>query len=144
MAKSTHKFNYDLSICMIVKNEEKYIERCLEALKPLRERINCELIITDTGSIDRTIEIINEYADKVIHFEWCNDFAKARNVGVEACSGRWFMTLDADEIFDESIVKIADFMNMKDRDKYDAGNMMMINYASDDENAEEKGRFGTS
>lgn len=144
MAKSTHKFNYDLSICMIVKNEEKYIERCLKALQPLRELINCELIITDTGSTDRTIEIINEYADKVIHFEWCNDFAKARNTGIEACTGRWIMTLDADEIFDESIVKIADFMNMKDRDKYNASNVIMYNLKSEEENAEELGYFRTT
>ena len=58
-----------LTIGMIVKNEQEYLPRCLEALRPLREALPCELIITDTGSTDRTLEIAAQYADEVRHFQ---------------------------------------------------------------------------
>lgn len=89
-----------LSIGMIVKNEEKYLEQCLSALQPLMKAIDSELIIVDTGSTDRTVEIAKKYTDKVYFFEWINDFAAARNYGLEKCVGKWFMFLDADEILE--------------------------------------------
>lgn len=88
-----------LSIGMIVKNEEKYLRKCLEALQPLLKSIDSELIIVDTGSTDRTVEIAKEFTDKVYFFEWINDFAAARNFGLEKAQGEWFMAVDADEIF---------------------------------------------
>ncbi len=97
-AKYKEKFDrYILSIGMIVKNEEKNLRACLEALKPLREAVPSELIIVDTGSEDATIQIAKEYTDKVYSFEWINDFAAARNYGVDRATGKWFMYLDADE-----------------------------------------------
>ncbi|MCH5185771.1 MAG: glycosyltransferase family 2 protein [Oscillospiraceae bacterium] len=87
-----------LSIGMIVKNEEKYLRMCLEALKPLLDELNSELIIADTGSTDGTVETAKEFTDKVYHFEWCNDYSKARNFTLEKSSGEWFMFIDADEI----------------------------------------------
>jgi len=54
--------NIIISICMIMKNEERCLERCLKSLTPLREQLPCELIITDTGSTDRSIEIAEKYA----------------------------------------------------------------------------------
>ena len=87
-----------LSIGMIVKNEEKHLRDCLEALKPLREAVTSELIIVDTGSEDATVEIAKEYTDQVYSFEWINDFAAARNFGLDKATGKWFMYLDADEI----------------------------------------------
>ena len=59
-----------LSICMIVKNEERCLERCLKSLTPLREQLPCEVIVTDTGSTDKSIKIAEKYADKVLHFQW--------------------------------------------------------------------------
>lgn len=88
-----------LTIGMIVKNEEKWLDRCLTAIKPILDNVDSELIVTDTGSTDRTVEIAKKYTDKVFYFEWINDFAAARNYALERAGGEWFMSLDADEIF---------------------------------------------
>lgn len=87
-----------LSIGMIVKNEEKYLERCLTALQPILDGLDSELIIADTGSTDRTVEIARKFTDNVFHFEWINDFAAARNSTLEKAQGEWYMFIDADEI----------------------------------------------
>lgn len=91
-----------LSIGLIVKNEEKYLDECLNALQPLMKAIDSELVIVDTGSTDRTVEIAKKYTDKVYFFEWINDFAAARNFGLDRCVGKWFMFLDADEVLLDS------------------------------------------
>ena len=70
-----------LTIGMIVKNEEKWLDKCLTGIKPILDNVDSELIITDTGSIDSTVEIARKYTDKVLHFDWINDFAAARNFG---------------------------------------------------------------
>ena len=72
-----------LSIAMMVKNEEKYLQECLEALQPLREAVDSELIIVDTGSEDRTVEIARQFTDKVYFHRWNNDFAAMRNKTIE-------------------------------------------------------------
>lgn len=84
-----------ISLCMIVKNEEKYIKMCLENAMKLAD----EAIIVDTGSTDRTKEIINEFGGniKVIDYKWEDDFSKARNISLEAATGDWILMLDADE-----------------------------------------------
>jgi len=82
-----------LSLCMIVKNEEKYLPRCLESLKPLVD----EMIIVDTGSSDATREIAEVFGAKVFDFEWNNDFAAARNYSLKQASGDWILVMDADE-----------------------------------------------
>ena len=87
-----------LTIGMIVKNEEKYLERCLTALQPILTQLDSELIIADTGSTDRTVEIARKFTDNVFHFEWINDFAAARNATLEKAKGEWYMFIDADEI----------------------------------------------
>lgn len=87
-----------LSVGMIVKNEEKYLESCLSALKPMLENLDSELIIADTGSTDNTVEIAKKFTDKVYYFEWINDFSAARNFTLEKSSGEWFMFIDADEV----------------------------------------------
>ncbi|MFI3175369.1 MAG: glycosyltransferase [Bacillota bacterium] len=121
----------DLTIAMIVKNEIKYLERCLQALQPLRDAIDCQLVITDTGSTDGTIEIAKKYADDYLEFEWIKDFAAARNTGVEAARGKWFLYIDADQIADESILAIADFIKSSDRDTYNYAAFSEINYADE-------------
>jgi glycosyltransferase involved in cell wall biosynthesis len=108
-----------LTIGMIVKNEEKNLEKCLEALKPLRENLETELIIVDTGSTDKTVEIAEKYADKVLHFEWVNDFSAARTVALREAKGEWFMTIDADE-------ELLDYGPLKD---FLFGNPLRDNYA---------------
>ncbi|MDR3092248.1 MAG: glycosyltransferase [Clostridiales bacterium] len=94
MAKSSNKVT--LSSCMIVKNEERCIARCLNSIKEIAD----ELIVVDTGSTDRTVEIAESCGARVFHFEWVNDFAKARNFAIDKATGNWFMCLDADEWFD--------------------------------------------
>lgn len=99
-----------LSIGMIVKNEERCLEKCLKALQPIREAIPCELVIADTGSTDETVEIAKNYADILFDFTWINDFAAARNAVLNRCTGKWFMFIDADEYFNSSPDELAEFL----------------------------------
>jgi glycosyltransferase involved in cell wall biosynthesis len=87
-----------ISLCMIVKNEEKYLSGCLDSVQGIAD----EIIIVDTGSTDETIAIAERYGAIVIRSEWEHDFAKARNRGVERASGEWILFLDADEQLDEA------------------------------------------
>ena len=82
-----------LSVCMIVKNEERFLGQCLASVKDIAD----ELIVIDTGSTDRTVEIAREHGAQVGHFEWCNDFAAARNASIAPATGDWILFLDADE-----------------------------------------------
>ena len=99
-----------LSIGLIVKNEERCLEKCLSALTPLRQAIPCELIIADTGSTDKTREIATRYADILFDFEWVNDFSKARNAVMDKANGKWFMTVDADEYLLPDVTEIVNFL----------------------------------
>src|SRR3954468_22822872 len=86
-----------LSLCMIVKDEEEWLGRSLPAVNPAVD----EMIIVDTGSTDRTVEIAEEFGATVLHHEWTGDFSAARNVSLEAASGDWIIYLDADEVLVE-------------------------------------------
>ena len=112
-SKAIHSKNEDiiLSVGMIVKNEEKHLDNCLSALKNLTDHIPSELIIVDTGSTDKTRDIALKYTDKVYDFEWINDFAAARNFGLEKAKGKWFMFLDADEYFDKDCSEMIKFFS---------------------------------
>ena len=122
-----HGHELRLSIGLIVKNEEKTLDRCLAALKQLRAEVPSELIITDTGSTDRTVEIARKYTENVLHFEWCDDFAAARNTGLSAAKGEWFMVLDADEWLDDA-EELVRFFNSGDCDRYWTGSFIVRNY----------------
>ncbi|MCL2019673.1 MAG: glycosyltransferase [Oscillospiraceae bacterium] len=123
--------NIILSVGMIVKNEEKYLERCLSALKPLLDGVKSELIIVDTGSTDDTVKIAERFTDKVYHFDWINDFSAARNFGLEKCTGEWFMFLDADDIFDNNLSEMINFFNNRAYNiKYNSAHYITRNYAS--------------
>lgn len=91
-----------LSACMIVKNESQYLAQCLRSLHGVVD----ELIIVDTGSTDNTVEIARRFGAKIHHFQWQNDFAKARNYALAQASGRWILSLDADEELPSSTQKI--------------------------------------
>ncbi|XTZ12587.1 MAG: glycosyltransferase [cyanobacterium endosymbiont of Rhopalodia inflata] len=88
-----------LSLCMIVKNEEKTLTTCLESVQDIVD----EMVIIDTGSTDKTVEIIKKFGAKVSFFTWCNDFAIARNVALSHVTGDWVLVLDADEVFNRKI-----------------------------------------
>lgn len=82
-----------ISVVMIVKNEEAVLARCLDSVKEADE-----IIICDTGSTDKTIEIAKKYTDKVYtDFTWCDDFAAARNHAKSKATGDWILSIDADE-----------------------------------------------
>ena len=87
-----------LSIGMIVRDGEQYLEQCLTALQPIFRELDSELIIADTGSTDRTVEIAKKFTDNVFYFEWVNDFSAARNSTLERAQGEWFMYIDQDEV----------------------------------------------
>lgn len=82
-----------LSVCMIVKNEERFIAQCLQSVKGLAHQI----VVVDTGSTDRTVQIAKEHGAEVHSFSWCDDFSAARNSSLEHATGEWILVLDADE-----------------------------------------------
>ena len=83
-----------LSLCMIVKDEEKHLARCLLSAGPAVD----EMIVVDTGSTDRTMDIAKAYGAKVFEFPWTNDFSEARNCSLSHATGDWILVLDADEV----------------------------------------------
>lgn len=119
-----------LSIGMIVKNEEKYLDQCLTALQPLLDAVDSELIIADTGSTDRTVEIAKKHTDKVYYFEWINDFAAARNFTMQKCQGEWFMFMDADEII-VSCDELIRFFTTDEHKKYGDGTIKLRSYVDE-------------
>ena len=86
-----------ISLCMIVRDEEEVLARCLDSVLPAVD----EIVIVDTGSRDRTKEIAAEYTDKVYDFEWREDFSAARNFSLSKGTMDYLMWLDADDILPE-------------------------------------------
>lgn len=84
-----------ISACYIVKNEEKNL---LSSLESLHKAVD-EIIVVDTGSTDRTVEIAKKYGAQVFHFDWCDDFSAPRNFALEKAAGDWIIFPDADESF---------------------------------------------
>ena len=85
-----------ISLAMIVKNEEAVFAHCLESVKSLVD----EMVIIDTGSTDRTVDIAESFGARIHHFKWRDDFAAARNESLKHCKGDWVLILDADEAID--------------------------------------------
>lgn len=85
-----------LSACLIVKNEEKHLERCL---KSIVNHVD-EIVVVDTGSTDSTVEIAASFGAKIGFFKWCDDFAAARNESLRLASSHWALWIDADEEMD--------------------------------------------
>lgn len=98
-----------LTISLLISNRIETIPRCLDSLRPIMDAIPCELILTDTSKNPDVHNLLLEYTDKVYEFEWCNDFAKARNRGLEKATGEWFMFLDDDEWFADASALIEFF-----------------------------------
>lgn len=86
-----------LSICIICKNEEQNIEKCLTSF----QNTGFEIIVVDTGSTDRTKEIASEYTSNVYDFKWCDDFAAAKNFAISKASNDTVMVIDSDEYLDQ-------------------------------------------
>ncbi len=90
-----------ISLCIIAKDEEDWIGQCIKSVKP----IVSEIILVDTGSQDRTIEIAEKLGAKIFHQPWEDDFSKARNFSIEQATGDWILILDADEAIAEKDLK---------------------------------------
>ena len=93
---------FPVSVCMIAKNEDIHIEECLKRLRPCK----FEIIVVDTGSVDRTMETARKYTDKVFHFDWCDDFSAARNFSIAQASNDWILAIDCDEYLEN--INLAD------------------------------------
>ena len=85
-----------ISLCIIARNEESVLGRCLDSVADLVD----EIILVDTGSTDRTKAAAAEYAAKIYDFPWCDDFSAARNFAVSQAVGDYWMWLDADDVIE--------------------------------------------
>lgn len=83
----------EVSLCMIVKNEENYLPSCLNSIKDIVD----EIIIVDTGSTDKTVDIAKSFGSKIYHFPWNNNFSEARNESLKYATKDWILILDADD-----------------------------------------------
>ncbi len=90
----------NLSLCMIVKDEEALLPQCLESVHGFVD----EMIVVDTGSADRTVDIARAFGARVYSFDWCDDFSAARNESLKYARGEWILVLDADEVMVPEIV----------------------------------------
>ena len=117
-----------ISLCMIVKNEEDVLGRCLECVQGIVD----EIIIVDTGSTDTTKAIAQKYTDKVFDFEWINDFSAARNNAFSKATKDYILWLDADDIILEADIK--KFKDLKETLTLDIDNVMMKYNVGFDEN----------
>ena len=94
LEKSTQGQRGRISLCMIAKDEEKDLVKCLQSVKPVVD----EIIVVDTGSADRTKDIATALGAKVFEFSWEDDFSAARNFSISQAKGDWILVLDADEV----------------------------------------------
>ena len=102
-----------LSVGIIFRNEIRCIERCLQSLQVLKEKIPCEIVMADTGSEDGSREIAAKYADILIDFPWINDFSAARNAVLERCTGKWYLTVDCDEWLDPDVSELLEIIHQQ-------------------------------
>lgn len=82
-----------LSACLIIKNEEHWLDQCLNSLFNVAD----EIIIVDTGSTDKSMSIAEKYNCKIFYFKWTGNFSEARNFAISKASGEWIISIDADE-----------------------------------------------
>ncbi len=119
--------NLQLTISLLISDRLDTIPRCLDSLRPILEAVPSELILIDTSKNPEVNALLKEYTDKVYEFEWCNDFAKARNEGVRRAKGEWFMFLDDDEWFVDA-QPIIDFFQSGEYKEYNLAHYQMRNF----------------
>lgn len=115
-----------ISACLIVKNEENVIARCLDSIKGIVD----EIIIVDTGSTDKTVEIVHDFVDEVFTYEWTDSFANARNFASSKATGEWILVLDADEYVDrDNLNETINSLKSNSLDSADAYIVKIYNFA---------------
>lgn len=102
-----------LSVCMIAKNEEAIIGRCIESVLAVAD----EVIVNDTGSKDNTIKIAEKLGATVITSEWKNDFAYSRNISIKPAKGKWILWLDADDVVPMESISMLEELKNRDPDR---------------------------
>lgn len=115
-----------ISVCIITKNEAAKLEKCLKALRPYP----FEIIVTDTGSTDNSREIAAKYADKVLDFEWINDFSAARNFCASKASHNVILSLDTDEYLTE--LDLASLYDLIEANPKGVGEIFLTGYFTSD------------
>lgn len=114
-----------ISLCMIVKNEEHFMEQCLNSVHDFVD----EIIIVDTGSTDKTKEICQKFNVNLYSFKWQDHFAEARNFGVSKAKGEWIFWIDADEKVETE--KLEMLKERLEKTKADMIFLPVINYYGD-------------
>ncbi len=118
--------NNMLSACLIVKDEEPCIEKCLMSVRNYVD----EIVVVDTGSTDNTVKLAEKYADKVLRFKWINDFSAARNFSIKNAKHNWIFVLDADNTVNEwDKSTVGGFIEQNDPNK--VGNVKIISTFED-------------
>ncbi len=105
-----------LTVSVLVSNRIDTVRKCLNSVKPLLDAVPSELIVVDTVGPERSdgsLAVAREYTDRIVRFDWCDDFAAARNAGLQRAKGEWFLYLDDDEWF-EDVSAIVDFLKTDD------------------------------
>lgn len=115
----------NISVCMIVKNEEIVLERSLQSVS----QYDNEIIVIDTGSTDQTKTMAQNFTDKVYDYVWHNDFAAARNFSIEKATNDWVLVLDADEVV--TSFNSAQLQNIINRKEACVGRIEIVNILSD-------------
>lgn len=117
-----------ISLCMIVKNEETVLSRCLDSVRSLVD----EIIIVDTGSDDSTQKIAAHYTHNLYHFPWTSDFAAARNFSFSKATKEYIFWMDADDVFEVSHME--DFLFWKEKDFQHSDMIFLPYYLASDNN----------
>ncbi len=120
-----------LSIVMMIKNEERYLDLTLKSLDPLMSNIKSELIILDTGSTDRSVEIAQKYTEKVYFAKWNDNFSQMRNISIGFAKGDWILILDADEEL-VNCENLINFFKNGVHKKYNSASIELSNIMSED------------
>lgn len=128
MTENQGKEHPVLSISLLVSNRIDTIRKCMESLRPLMEAVRSELIAVDTGGTDGSVEVVREYTDNIVEFQWCDDFSAARNAGLQLASGEWFLFLDDDEWFEDTR-EIEEFFLTGEYRNYASAQYLVRNYA---------------
>lgn len=116
-----------LSISMLISGQKEDMPKSLESLLYFKKAIPTEIILVDTGCSPEQRALAEKYADKIVDFPWCNDFAAARNAGLKEATGAWFMYLDDDEWFDNP-QEIISFFQTGEYKEYHCASYVVRNY----------------
>ena len=119
-----------VTISLLVSNNIATVKKCLDSLQPLLQAVPSELIVVDTvgeAKSDGSLAVAKQYTKNIVNFTWCNDFAAARNAGLEQAQGEWFFYLDDDEWF-EDISELIEFFRTGEYLTYYSATYRIRNY----------------